>query len=235
MRGRPCPRGARAARPIAQRGAAAAGPCARGGRFGASQKTGRGRALPVFLCPWRPACRGALTQENIAPETEIRAYCLVNAPLGMLTRESIASETEMQAQNIVNAPLGVLARESIASEIEMRAQENLAPETENRAHRIVSIPLGRLFLACFCSRALPRLPARARAGQSAQKARRAGSVFPARRALPESRGAKIRGTPGPRRRRGARRRARLFQRAKGQNPVPLKAALSPWCTAAAEC
>ena len=170
-----------------------------------------------------PACRGVLAQENIAPETEIRAYCLVNAPLGVLAQESITSETEIRAQNIVNAPLGVLA------------QENLAPETEIRVHRIVSMPLGRLFLACFCSRALPRLPARARAGQSAQKARRAGSVFPARRALPESRGAKSRGKPGPRRRQGARRRARLFQRAKGQNPVPLKAALSPWCTAAAEC
>ena len=54
LRGRPCPRGARAARPIAQRGAAADAPCARGGRFGASQKTGRGHALPVFLCPWCP-------------------------------------------------------------------------------------------------------------------------------------------------------------------------------------
>lgn len=54
LHGRPCPGGALAARPIAQRGAAAAAPCACGGRAGVSQKTGRGRALPVFLCPWRP-------------------------------------------------------------------------------------------------------------------------------------------------------------------------------------
>ena len=38
-------------------------------------------ALPVLLCPLCPACRGVLTRESIAPETEIRAHCLVNAPL----------------------------------------------------------------------------------------------------------------------------------------------------------